>query len=323
MTKDIKIKIANSKINKKFRFAKAKLVAKILNSFRIGHGDFIHYDFFDFWLRNGFFVIPNHFYQPIPDPSKLSKNFFKRKSQLPGINFDDKMQSGFLEKFSKFKNEYNLIPHTPTGRDYEFHFHNLAFDGVDALVYYSIIRHFKSKNIIEVGSGWSSKIAALAAIKNGSSKLTCIEPFPQEFMKKGYLGLTKLYDKDVQKLPISFFSKLEENDILFIDSSHTVKTGGDVNYLFLEVLPRLKKGVLVHIHDIFFPFDYPEEWVLKEHRFWAEQYLLQAFLIFNSKFKVLYSNSYIAANYLEDLKKTFPKSPYFKGGSIWIVRSED
>lgn len=323
MINEINKRFVNSRLNKKIRFAKAKMVAKVLSSFKIGHGDFIQYDFFDLWLKNGFFVIPNHFYQPIPDVSKLKKSIFKKKSQLLGIDFNEKSQLKLLETFSKFQNEYNNFPHKPTGKDYEFHFNNLAFDGVDALVYYSMIRYFKPKNIIEVGSGWSSKIATSAALKNGFTKLSCIEPYPQEFMKKGYPGLTKLYPKDVQKLPFSFFNSLGRNDILFIDSSHTVKTGGDVNYLFLEILPRLREGVIVHIHDIFFPFDYPEDWVLKEHRYWAEQYLLQAFLIFNSKFKILYSNSFMGVNYPKEVRKVFPKSPYIKGGSIWIVRGKD
>ena len=98
----------------------------------------------------------------------------------------------------------------------------------------------------------------------------------------------------------------DAGDILFIDSSHTVKIGGDVNYFFLEVLPRLKPGVIVHVHDIFFPFDYPRHWVMDELRFWSEQYLLQAFLSFNSEFEVLIANRYLAHYYLADFKRTFP-----------------
>lgn len=318
-----KHRILKSRLNKKYRLTRAKLAAKIISGLKIVNGDFIQYDFFDLWLRNGFFIIPNHFYHPIPDPAKLSKGLFKKKSDLKGIDFNEKEELKLLKSFSQFEKEYNRIPIMPTGIDYEFHFNNYAFDGVDALLYYSLIRSFKPKNIIEIGCGWSSKIAAQAALKNINTKLICVEPYPQEFMKRGYPGLTKLYSKDVQELPLSFFSQLGENDILFIDSSHTVKTGGDVNYLFLEVLPRLKKGVLIHIHDIFFPYDYPQDWVLKEHRYWAEQYLLQAFLIFNSKFKIIYSNSFIGTKYPQKVKSVFSRSPYLKGGSIWIKKIED
>lgn len=305
--------------SKKYRMARAKLAAKIIKSLRVEDADFSYFDFFDLWLKNGFFIIPNHFYQPIPDVRNLKKSVFTKVSNLSGIDMDEKTQLKFLIKFKKFKKEYDLLPHTGEEQDFRFHFNNLAFDGVDALVYYCMIRIFAPKNIIEVGSGWSSKIAAKAALENGNTALTCIEPFPQEFMKNGYPGLTNLIANDVQKLPINYFSKLESGDILFIDSSHTVKTGGDVSYLFLEVLPKLKKGVLVHIHDIFFPFDYPKKWVIKEHRFWTEQYLLQAFLMFNNEFKVIYSNSYMGYKHIKDVKKTFPKSPFHKGGSIWLL----
>ena len=123
-------------------------------------------------------------------------------------------------------------------------------------------------------------------------------------------------------MELEFFKQLQSGDILFIDSSHTVKIGGDVNYLFLEVLPRLNPGVIVHIHDILFPYDYRRDWVMDELRFWGEQYLLQSFLAFNSEFDVLFCNSYLADRYLEDFKATFPKSPWWGGGSFWMRRKQ-
>lgn len=106
-----------------------------------------------------------------------------------------------------------------------------------------------------------------------------------------------------------FFSQLRSDDILFIDSSHTVKTGGDVNYLFLEVLPRLHPGVIVHAHDIFLPFEYRRDWIIEEFRFWTEQSLLQAFLTFNSEFEVLVANSYLNHCHKEDLRLLFQVYP--------------
>ena len=106
MKKTLETKFANSEINRKLRIAKAKLVVKILNSFKIGHGDFTQYDFFDLWLENGFFVIPKHFYQPIPDVTRLKDSFFKRRSQLIGIDFNEEKQLKLLKVFSKFQNEY-------------------------------------------------------------------------------------------------------------------------------------------------------------------------------------------------------------------------
>src|SRR5262249_23664389 len=137
-------------------------------------------------------------------------------------------------------------------------------------------------------------------------------------------------ENKVEDIDLEFFSQLQSGDILFIDSSHTVKIGGDVNYLFLEVLPRLKPGVIVHVHDIFLPFDYRRDWVKERLRFWTEQYLLQAFLTFNSEFEVLMANHYLMHRYLEDLKAAFPNLENLKaalpssvkwdGGSFWMRR---
>ena len=140
-----------------------------------------------------------------------------------------------------------------------------------------------------------------------------MEPFPDEILKGGFAGLAALEAKKVQEVRLDVFDRLESGDILFIDTSHVVKTAGDVNYLFLEVVPRLNPGVIIHVHDIFFPKEYPKEWVLDQQRFWTEQYLLQAFLAFNSEFEVLFGNSYIATRYPDAFRSTFPKSPWWGG----------
>jgi hypothetical protein len=193
-----------------------------------------------------------------------------------------------------------------------------------------MVRQFQPRLIIEIGSGLSSLLLAQAAARNGSSSLTCVEPFPREFLRKGFPGLQSLIEKKVQDINLEFFSQLESGDMLFIDSSHTVKIGGDVNYLFLEVLPRLKPGVIVHVHDIFLPFEYRRDWVMDQFRFWSEQYLLQAFLSFNSEFEVLMANRYLAHRYPEDIEAAFPileslkalrpNSVRWYGGSFWIRR---
>ena len=178
---------------------------------------------------------------------------------------------------------------------------------VDALVAYCMIRHFQPR--IDHRSGqrlfFSDRwLRPLQKIQ--TQALICIEPFPREFLRKGFPGLRSLIEKKVQDIDFEFFSQLQAPGYLFIDSSHTVRIGGDVNYLFLEVLLRLKPGVIVHVHDIFFPFDYRRDWVMDELRFWSEQYLLQAFLRFNSEFEVLIANHYLAHKYPEELKTAFP-----------------
>ena len=150
--------------------------------------------------------------------------------------------------------------------------------------------------------------------------MICIDPFPRDFVRNGLPGLQSLITKKVQEIDLEFFSQLQSGDILFIDSSHTVKIGGDVNYLFLEVLPRLKPGVIVHVHDIFLPFEYRRDWVQDEFRFWNEQYLLQAFLAFNSEFEVLLANAYLNHCHQEDLKAAFPNLLSWASGSFWMRR---
>lgn len=300
----------------------SKNVADLIDRMKIAKGDFTEYNPFDYWVNRGFYILPNHFYQPIPDILNLNKKIFVDKSPMYGINMNDDIQLDLLKnKFSKYRKEFESFSVTPNVKEYEFHLNNLAFDGLDALVYYSMIKTFKPKNIIEVGSGWSTKLAAKAASRIPTSKVFSIEPYPQSFMQKGFPGFTKQITKEVQDVPADFFTRLKKNDILFIDSSHTVKTGGDVNYLIFNILPKLNKGVLVHIHDIFFPDDYPEVWIKEAHKFWNEQYLLQAFLMFNHKYEVIYGNTYMGRKYPEEVKKVFsPVWPYVLGGSFWIRR---
>ena len=280
---------------------------------------------FRLWERHGFHVTPVHFYQPIPDTQGLPETLWSQPSKLVGIDMNDSMQLDLLRKhFPKFRREYENFPAEPPPGQ------RRPFRGVDALVAYCMVRHFRPRLIIEVGSGFSSLALGEAAAKNGGSALICIEPFPQEFLREGVSALRSLVEKKVQAIDLEFFAQLEPGDILFIDSSHTVKIGGDVNYLFLEVLPRLKPGVIVHVHDIFLPFEYRRDWVVDEFRFWNEQYLLQAFLTLNSEFEVLMANRYLAYKYLEDIKGAFPSLKNLKadlpssvrwgGGSFWMRR---
>jgi hypothetical protein len=284
------------------------------------HSERFH-DVFPLWQRKGFHVTPVHFYQPIPDTESLPETLWSQPSDLMGIDMNDAIQLDLLRKyFPKFRNEYEQFPTEPAGDRVQFHLNNQLFGGTDALVAYCMVRHFQPRLIVEVGSGFSSLILGEAAAQSGAATLICIEPFPPDFLRNRFPALRSLIEKKVQEIDLEFFAQLEARDILFIDSSHTVKIGGDVNYLFLEVLPRLKPGVIVHVHDISLPFDYRRKWVVDELRFWNEQYLLQAFLAFNSDFKVLMANNYLSQYYMDELQVAFPKSPWWGGGSFWMQR---
>lgn len=274
-----------------------------------------HRELFLNWERHGFHVTPVHFYEPIPDTQSLPETLWSQPSQLVGIDMNQSTQLDLLRNhFTKLRDEYNKLPiEPPPGQ-------KRPFRGVDALVAYCMIRHFQPELVAEVGSGWSSLVLGQGAAKNKNSALVCIDPFPGDVLRKGFPGLRSLIEKKIQDIDLEFFTQLGLGDVLFIDSSHTVKIGGDVNYLFLEVLPRLRPGVIVHVHDIFLPFEYRRDWVLDEFRFWTEQYLLQAFLAFNSEFEVLLANSYLNHYHREDFKTAFPGLSSWAGGSFWMRR---
>lgn len=298
-----------------------KLTAKLVNLYRVQKGDIIYFRESDFWQKKGFHIVPNHYYHPIPDTSQLSSKIFGGKAMV-GIDTNDKVQFEFLRKLWKFKDEFKLFKNFPKNvnaqSDSNFYFNNLAFDGIDALTYYGMIRLLNPRTVLEIGSGWSTKIAASACLKNGNTKLISIEPYPQPILAKGFLGFSKLIRRKVENVPLKIFESLEAGDILFIDSSHVIRIGGDVNYIFFDILPRLKRGVYVHVHDIFLPYDYPKDWIIKERRFWSEQYLLHAFLLFNNTFEIVFAKGYMNHKYPNKVKKVFSGFTPFGGGSFWM-----
>jgi len=283
---------------------------------------------FSFWQMLGFHITSIHFYEPIPDTRKLKDNLWQKHSQLIGININEKKQLELLSLFiSKFKKEYKIFPKNGTHIQvpYQYYVNNGGFESVDGEILYCMIRYFKPKRIIEIGSGNSTYLSAQAILKNKEEdKIDCeliaIEPYPNKILEKGFPGLSKLIKKEIQDVGLSIFDQLKKDDILFIDSSHVLKIGGDVQYEYLEILPRLNKNVIVHIHDIFLPVEYPKKWILKNNLFWTEQYLLQTFLTFNNTFEVLWAGSYMHIKNLELLKKAFnsynPKVTW--PGSFWI-----
>ncbi len=291
---------------------------------------------FEIFQKAGFHVQPNLCHYPSPDTRTLDDKLWEKESELVGLNMNSSGQLNLLnEGFSHFKKEFNFpVEKSTTMHEYDFHLSNLTFgSGGDAEVLHSMIRFFKPKRIIEIGSGFSTYISARACLLNEekdgvNTKLIAIEPYANDTLKKGFPGLTKLLQKPLEQVDLELFQSLEENDILFIDSTHVLKIGGDVKYEYLDILPRLKEGVIVHSHDIFFPWEYPKSWIRDEHWFWTEQYLLQAFLTFNSEFEILWASYYMAKKYPDMVQAVFPSfqklssNEYNKarGASLWIRR---
>ncbi len=184
-----------------------------------------------------------------------------------------------------------------------------------------MVRRGKPNRIVEVGGGFSTLVSAAAAARNGNTSIVCIDPFPPAYVTRKLPARVSLVVSPVQEVGFDIFERLESGDIVFIDSSHVSQYGSDVNYLFLEVLPRIKPGVVVHVHDIFLPADYLPSWLTANRLFYNEQYLLQGFLAFNSDFEVLLANSYLTHYHLDKLKATFPTAaPYPGGASLWMRR---
>lgn len=278
-------------------------------------------DIFGRTQARGVHLTPVDFYWPTPNTAALPESLWTTESELPGVDMNEAEQLRLLgEVFPRYREEYERFPTAPTDDPAEFHLGNDFFDGTDALALHCMVRHFAPSLIIEIGSGYSTRISAAAARANGNTRLVCIEPYPVEALRRGIPGVSMVRQVRVQDVPLSDFAELGDGDVLFIDSSHVVNIGSDVNYLLLEVVPRLASGVIVHVHDIFFPLEYRRSSIHEMCHFWNEQYLLQALLAFNADFEVLLCNSYLERRHLDAMKATFPTSPWFGGGSFWMRR---
>ena len=268
----------------------------------------------------GIHLMPVHFYSPVPDTTKIPESVWtERVDGTPGLRFQADSQLRLLRELGAWSAELDDIPENPRDSR-EFSWNNPAFCPGDAAVYYSMIRHFKPKNVLEVGAGFSTLLACRAALRNGDTAVSCIEPYPLPFLKEELPGLSGLRQEYFQNVPLSEFEGLGVNDILFIDSSHVSKIGSDVNHLFFHVLPRLNPGVIVHVHDIFLPWEVSREWVREKHIFWNEQYLLLAFLLFNTAYEVLLGNQFLAREHDREFSDAFPRVRPAGGGSFWMRR---
>jgi len=189
---------------------------------------------FSLYERRGWHVTPVHFYQPIPDTRELPDSLWSSHSLMSGVDMNERFQMDLLDIFkAAFRTEYDCFPGF-SNNPIQFHFNQTSFCAVDAEILYCMIRHFKPRHMIEIGSGMSTVLAAEAIRKNETEGCPCsftaIEPYPREFLRRGVPGLTQMLESKVQSVPIEQFCRLDRNDILFIDSSHVLKLGGDVTY---------------------------------------------------------------------------------------------
>ena len=283
------------------------------------------------FAKHGIHLLQKHYYSPIPEAEDLPADYFDRLSELPGVDINEDLCFQTMNDVAGFMNEFRKA--FPIGRkkddQSQFHLINGSYMAVDAHVYYGLIRQHKPKRIVEIGAGNSTLLSAAASLRNQEetgqpTELIAIEPYPWELFRKGHLGVTELIEKKVQDVDMSTFTSLEENDILFIDSSHVLRAGNDVQLEYLEILPRLASGVRVHIHDVSLPKAYPEVY-FNEQLYWNEQDLLQAFLAFNSRFEVIWPGNYMMLKHPDRMMEVFPEIarmrqdfPSSEPTSFWI-----
>jgi Methyltransferase domain len=273
------------------------------------------------------FFPPGHYYSPIPSLDYIKQHdgdifFAELPKEILGINLREKEQLKLLEFL---KPHYDDLPFPSQKTEkLRYFYENPSYSYSDAIFLYCMIRHARPKRIIEVGSGYSSCVTldTNELFFDNSIDATFIEPTPDLL-----LSLIKAIDKqrmrlipsNLQEVDIATFADLEANDILFIDSTHVSKVYSDVNRIFFEILPRLASGVLIHFHDIFYPFEYPRAWVY-ENRAWNELYLLRAFLQYNSSFRVILFNTFLEHFFRDYFAANMPLCLRNPGGSIWIQK---
>lgn len=261
----------------------------------------------------GYHVLPANWQYPIPQSSALTDELFDSTSECIGIDWNLSEQERYLnEIFPDYAQEASVTE-------------NSGLSLVDAAILHAMIRHHNPKKIVEIGGGSSTQIAAGACLMNSAdrlpSELITIEPHPGPVLRDGIPGLSDLIRSNVEDVELK---RIIDCDLLFIDSSHFSQTGSDVNYEILEIIPRLKPGSIIHWHDVLLPGEYWKSWVKDEHRFYNEQYLIHAFLEFNSEFEILWASRYMHLKQPDRIKEVFPyfQPDYHHIMSLWIRRKE-
>ena len=274
------------------------------------------------------FFYPGHFYSPIPDPIFVDENatflFRTNVELLPGIDDNWAGQMDLLRQLLLYPRDYQSVFSCAEAdaAGVRFYSDNTFFKEFDAFIYYGFLRHFRPRQIVEVGSGYTSALALDTCEKfcQPFPKFVFVEPFPDRLhrlIKQRDCANVSILEKPVQQVDRTVFQTLGAGDFLIIDSSHVSKIGSDVNFLLLDILPQLASGVIIHIHDVFWPFEYPKAW-LDEGRSWNEAYLLRGMLANSQRYRILFFNSQVAARRPELLEQLPAWAKPGQAQSIWL-----
>jgi predicted O-methyltransferase YrrM len=269
-------------------------------------------------------VPAGHFYSPLADMRQVRAQreslFDRTVTECPGVDLRAEQQLAMLDEMGRF---YGDVPFPETeSNGTRYYYQNSFFSRGDAIVLFAMLRRLRPKRVMEVGSGFSSAVMLDTNDRflEGGIEFTFIDPFPNRLLR--LLSETDarrhtVLRKSVQDIALHEFDVLQSGDVLFIDSSHVVKIGSDVRHLLWHVLPRLRAGVVVHFHDVLWPFEYPQDWVLGGTA-WNEAYFLRTFLQYNSVFQIEYFNSYVAHVHERMLRERMPMCLQNPGGSLWL-----
>jgi len=258
--------------------------------------------------RAGFHLLRKHYFLPIPDLEELPAGFWERRSELVGIDLaEDRALRLLTDVFPPYVQEFRSRFPDERSEGKPFYLLNGTFMAVDAHVLYALIRHARPRRVLELGAGMSTLVAAAALdAGGGAGRLTSVAPFPPAGLLDGGGGRTELVRSRAEDLPLSDYTSLGRDDVLFIDSTHVLRAGGDVQFLYLEVLPRLAPGVLVHVHDVSLPREYPRTYA-EQGLFWSEQYVLQAYLAFNRRVEVVWPGNALLLRHPDAMQRAFPE----------------
>lgn len=277
-------------------------------------------------LKKRIFCYPGHYYSPIPSVREVSKHeelFDCSVDIIPGVELQYKRQMQFLEECRQY---YSRLPFKETGdKDHRYYFENGMYSYADGIFYYFMLRSLHPRRVIEIGSGFSSALLMDVNETFFSSEIQMcfIEPYTKRLktlLRKS--DKVRILEKKLQDVDLKIFESLKSGDILFIDSTHVVKTGSDVNYIFSRILPVLQEGVYIHFHDVFYPFEYPKEWIMTG-RAWNEDYMLRSFLQYNHSFEIVLWNHYLVSKNPEWFAEHMPLCLKNSGGSIWIKKTHE
>jgi hypothetical protein len=274
--------------------------------------------------RCGFEIMLKTYYSPLPDLRHLPAETWSDAHPMPGVEFDLDAQAAFLEMnlgeaLTEFRPDPSVAP------QYRYDEQNPSYPLPDARLLFAMIRRLRPRLIVELGSGQTSRVIAQACRRNAAdgheTSYTAFDPYPTA-IDQGLPGLTDLMNVAAQAVPEQVFGALRSGDVLFVDTTHTVKLGSEVNRIVLDVLPLLAPGVFVHFHDISLPYEYPRYLIEDYALYWAEQYLLHAFLCMNPGFETLCAVHALCRARPEIARSIGLAAAGETGGAFWIRRKQ-